>query len=212
MAASNPTGAPAVPITPTHPLFPFVATQLAGDLLRLVEVGAGLVTATTTPGCDRGTHEVVAWRPAIDGMDGMDAQFTSIYTLQSADGIDATVCELTGTLTAELDARAALASAVRTALGMPAFAPRMEVGETETRISVWSVRELQDVFARVGGTVTARQVERPFSCGTFATTEVAITVDLPGLGEVEVFTDWDPADEQYATSLSVIRAAAEVSA
>ncbi|MEV4970599.1 hypothetical protein [Streptomyces scopuliridis] len=89
--------------TPTHPLFPFVAPQLAGDLLQLVEVGAGLVTATTTPGSVHGTHEVVAWRPAIAGM---DAVFTSIYTLQSADGIDAAVRELTGTLAAELGARA----------------------------------------------------------------------------------------------------------
>ncbi|MFE7566244.1 hypothetical protein ACFU76_04660 [Streptomyces sp. NPDC057539] len=103
MASANSIGALAAPITPTptHPLFPFVASQLAGDLLQLVEVGAGLVTAT--PGSVRGTHEVVAWRPAVDGM---DAVFTSIYTLKSADGIDATVRELTGTLAAELDARA----------------------------------------------------------------------------------------------------------
>ncbi|MFB6977719.1 hypothetical protein [Streptomyces scopuliridis] len=36
----------------------------------------------------------------------MDAVFTSIYTLQSADGIDAAVRELAVTLAAELDARA----------------------------------------------------------------------------------------------------------
>lgn len=100
-----------------------------------------------------------------------------------------------------------LAAKVRTALGLAGFpAPVAEAGETERRVCVWSVRELQDVFARVGGTVTARSVERTVSDGTtFTAREVTVTVTLPGVGEVQVFTDWDPADEGYGFALPVIR-------
>ena len=85
--------------------------------------------------------------------------------------------------------------------------PRPDFDETVTRVCVWSVRELDTMFARVGGTVTAQQVERTLSDGdTYTVTEVTITVDLPGIGTIEVFTDWDPADEGYGYDLPVIRA------
>lgn len=102
-------------------------------------------------------------------------------------------------------AEAALVSTVRNALGLPGYGPpRPEAGETPTRVSMWSVRELQDVYARVGGTVTIRQVERPYSCGTFTTHEITVTVTLPDVGEVQVFTDWDP--EEGCLDLPVIQA------
>lgn len=96
-----------ITLTTSHPLFADVASQLAGPLLRLVEVGAGLVTATTTPDSEHGTHEVVSWRPASES-DG--ATVASMYTRQNADDLDEVVATLTGTLKAELDARTELAA------------------------------------------------------------------------------------------------------
>lgn len=111
-----------------------------------------------------------------------------------------------------MNATTTLATKVRTALGLR----RRDVldDETETRVSMWDIRDLNDVHARVGGTVTARQVERTAwsDVRTYTVTEVTITADLPGIGVVEVFTDWDPADETYGFTLPVIRALAEVPA
>lgn len=103
-----------------------------------------------------------------------------------------------------------LAAKVRTALGLHySWTPRAELGETITRFCVWSVRELDAVLAAVGGTITAQQVERTLSDDTtFTVTEVTVTVDILGIGTVQVFTDWDPADEEYGYSLAVIRAIA----
>lgn len=106
----------------------------------------------------------------------------------------------------------ALAAKVCAALGLHhSWKPCPEFGETATRFCVWSVRELQDVYARVGGTVTAQQVERTLSDGDrYTITEVTVTVDIPDVGSVQVFTDWDPADEGYGYDLPVIRTAAAV--
>lgn len=101
-----------------------------------------------------------------------------------------------------------LATQVRTALGRP-NALVTEPGESDTRVSVWSVRELEDLFARFGGTVTASPAVRLLSDGsTFGVIEVTATFDLASLGPVQVFTDWVPADEAYALRLPVIQAIA----
>ncbi|MFE7485508.1 hypothetical protein [Streptomyces sp. NPDC057552] len=53
-------------ITPsvTHPLFPLIpAGELAGDLVRVVEVGDGLVTVVATPDSEWGAYEITGWRP-----------------------------------------------------------------------------------------------------------------------------------------------------
>jgi len=86
----------------------------------------------------------------------------------------------------------ALTRRVCTALGLSYSKPRAEEGETETRFLVWSQDELNDVFERVGGIVTSRTVQRsPRGCSTWNATEITVTVDLPGIGTVMVFTDWE---------------------
>ncbi|MGW1071538.1 hypothetical protein [Streptomyces sp. NPDC002537] len=93
-------------------------------------------------------------------------------------------------------AEAALAARVRAALGMPDYGPpRPDMDETATRILVWSVRELQDVYDRVGGTVTRQPVERTLSDGTsYSAYEITVAVTLPAIGRVQIFTDWAPED------------------
>ncbi|MFF8901692.1 hypothetical protein ACF082_29895 [Streptomyces lydicus] len=104
-------------------------------------------------------------------------------------------------------AAAARRAQVCTVLGLRRLSePRPELGETTTRRCVWDVRELDTLYARVGGTVTARQVERDYGGGTFSTTEVTLAVPTPDGAVVEVFTDWEPAAEVYALDLPVIRA------
>lgn len=96
---------------------------------------------------------------------------------------------------------------VRTALGLPQYrAPRPDFGESATRVSMWSVRELGAVYARVGGTVTTRQVNRALSDGdTYAATEVTLTVTLPSItGPVEVFTDLDNETDDALQMLRLI--------
>jgi hypothetical protein len=104
-------------------------------------------------------------------------------------------------------AAAALAAKVRAFLGLPVTypAPRPDFDETETRVSVWDVRQINDVYTHVGGTVTAREVECTLSDDTtYTVIRVTVTVDLAGVGEVEVFTDWDPTDEAHGFALPVI--------
>lgn len=88
-------------------------------------------------------------------------------------------------------AEAALSAKVRTALGLPGYPPAEGEGETARRVGMWDQQHLNDVFERVGGTVTTRAVQRAGSCSTWAATEITVTVNLPGIGTVEVFTDWD---------------------
>jgi hypothetical protein len=79
-----------------------------------------------------------------------------------------------------------LIARVRTALGLKHWRPDAEGGETETRIVMWSQLELNDLYLRVGGTVTSRQV----ACGDRTEEEITVTVDVPGVGPVEAVTDW----------------------
>ncbi|WP_185932508.1 hypothetical protein [Streptomyces sp. WAC 01325] len=102
---------------------------------------------------------------------------------------------------------------VRSALGLsPYWTPRAEFDETQTRASVWSQLELNDVYERIGGTVTSRQVERTDSDGIpWTATEITLTTDVPGVGTVETFTDlYDgPAEYGYRDDLPVLLALAE---
>ncbi|MCZ1006357.1 hypothetical protein [Streptomyces lydicus] len=101
-----------------------------------------------------------------------------------------------------------LRALVRDALGLTRLhIPRPELDETDTRICVWSVRELDDVHARTNGIVTARQVERTAGDGSpYAVIEVTVSVDVPHVGPVEAFTDWEPAAEVHGFALPLIRA------
>lgn len=101
----------------------------------------------------------------------------------------------------------AMAAKVGTALGFrQGWKPRPELGETVTHITMWTQRELNNVYERVGGTVTTRQVERSTSDGsvTWTATEITLTVDLRGIGPVEIVTDWD--EETGGRDLPVMRA------
>jgi hypothetical protein len=113
-----------------------------------------------------------------------------------------------------MTATTTLAAKVRTALGLPHFpAPRPEYDETDARVLVWSIRELEDVYARTGGTVTAREREYTlYGDITYPAIEVTVTVDLEGLGPVQVFTDWEPAAEVHGLGLSVVQAIGKVPA
>ncbi|MFG2826081.1 hypothetical protein ACGFWI_01140 [Streptomyces sp. NPDC048434] len=115
---------------------------------------------------------------------------------------------LTNRATASEPIAPSLRALVREALGLAGLhVPRPELDETDTRICVWSVRELDDVHARTNGTVTARQVERTTGDGSpYAVIEVTVTVDVPHVGPVEAFTDWEPATEFHGFALPVIRA------
>ncbi|MFH9248211.1 hypothetical protein ACH4LK_22620 [Streptomyces lydicus] len=104
-------------------------------------------------------------------------------------------------------AEAAHRARLRTVLGLRHLpTPRPELGETDARRCVWDIRELDALYARLGGTVTTRQVERDYGGGTFSTTEVTLAVPTPDGGTVEVFTDWEPAAEADTLDLPVIRA------
>jgi hypothetical protein len=98
-----------------------------------------------------------------------------------------------------------LAKDIRAALGLPFRTPNAD--ENAACLSVWSIRELQDVYARNGGTVTARPVTRGgLSDGsTYDVTELVLTIDLGGLGTVTVVTDWDPVDEAHGFALPVVQ-------
>lgn len=107
-------------------------------------------------------------------------------------------------------ARTLLGQRARRALGYThGLTIRPEIGETALRVSIWSPRDLQDVYDHVGGgTVTARPVEQTLTDGTtYASIEIALTIQVPGLGVVTAFAEWNPADELYAFALPVIRAA-----
>lgn len=100
-----------------------------------------------------------------------------------------------------------LAAKVREALGFHyGWKPSPHLGETATHITMWTQRELNDVYERVGGTVTTRQVERSACDGdaTWAAIEITLTVDLPDVGRVEIVTDWD--EDTGGHDLPVMRA------
>ena len=87
-----------------------------------------------------------------------------------------------------------LVAKVGQALGFhPRWKPNTHLGETATHIKMWTQHELNTVYERVGGTVTTRTVQRSTSDGsaTWTATEITLTVELPGIGYVELVTDWD---------------------
>jgi hypothetical protein len=97
---------------------------------------------------------------------------------------------------------------VLAALGVPStWRPRSYLGETETYWTVWSQVELNDLFERVGGTVTTRQVERSTSDGsaTWIATEITLTVTVPEVGPVAIVTDIeDDPEHGYRTDIPVV--------
>lgn len=99
-----------------------------------------------------------------------------------------------------------LALQVRTALGFRYIPRALGPEENPTCLTVWSVRELQDVYAHVGGTVTVRPVTRLFDGGTYDVIEVVLSAELDGIGTVAVVTEWNPADEAHGFALPVIQA------
>ncbi|MFE2047959.1 hypothetical protein ACFXAS_05590 [Streptomyces sp. NPDC059459] len=106
---------------------------------------------------------------------------------------------------------AATVEKVRGALGYPAgWKPNRHLGETATYLTVWSQMELNDLFEQVGGTVTTRRVERSTSDGssTWTATEIALTVQVPDVGAVEVVTDIeDDPEHGYRTDVPVVAVA-----
>lgn len=99
------------------------------------------------------------------------------------------------------------AAKVRAALGLPNAPVRTELGETATRIVVWSLRELDAIALRHPGRITRRDVTRSLSDGsTFETVEVTLAVRHDDfVNPLQVVTDWDedfdPADLSIAAKL-----------
>ena len=107
-------------------------------------------------------------------------------------------------LTSSPTARTLLATKVRRALGFRgSFA--LQHDETPTRVVVWDIHMLQDVYGRVGGELSLAQVTRSVSDGTtYTVIETTLTTQLPGLATTQVTTDWDPATELDGYALPVI--------
>jgi len=102
----------------------------------------------------------------------------------------------------------AVVEKVRVALGYRAgWKPDRHLGETATYLTVWSQMELNDLYERVGGMVTTRQAERSTYGGesTWTATEIALTVQVPGVGPVEIVTDIeDDPEHGYRTDIPVV--------
>jgi CheY-like chemotaxis protein len=99
---------------------------------------------------------------------------------------------------------------VRTVLGYEdGWKPSPHLGETATYLTVWSQVELNELFERVGGTVTTRQAERSASDGTtWTATELTLTVQVPDVGPVDVVTDIeDDPEHGYRTDIPVVAVA-----
>ncbi|MGW1246947.1 hypothetical protein [Streptomyces sp. NPDC002535] len=109
------------------------------------------------------------------------------------------------TLTSHPTARTLLATRVRRALGLRGTLT-LQHDETPTRVTVWDIHTLQDVYARVGGTLALAQVTRTVSDGTkYTVIETTLTTQLPGLALAQITTDWDPTTEVDGYTLPVIR-------
>ncbi|MEU8473737.1 hypothetical protein [Streptomyces hygroscopicus] len=85
------------------------------------------------------------------------------------------------------------AARARAAIGMPGAPIREWLGETATRITVWSLRELDAIATRHPGRITRRQVTRTLSDGTaYETIEVTLAIRHDDfVNPIEVVTDWD---------------------
>ncbi|MEU1088941.1 hypothetical protein ABZ401_19260 [Streptomyces sp. NPDC005892] len=99
-------------------------------------------------------------------------------------------------------ATATLAAKVRHALGWRDT--RILDGETATSLSFWSQHELNAVYERVGGVVTSRTVHRAYDGEATVDTEITVTITLPGVGTVQLTTDWD--EDSGGHDLPVMRA------
>lgn len=90
----------------------------------------------------------------------------------------------------EASGRSAL---VARALGFrPGWTPDEHLGETLHFITAYTQHELNRIYVRAGGTVTTQLVTRTTSNGqtTWPATEITLTVQVPGIGDVQVVTDW----------------------
>lgn len=99
---------------------------------------------------------------------------------------------------------------VRTALGFRRhWKPNGHLGETATQLTMWSQMELNALYERVGGTVSTRQAERTTSDGTsWTATELTVTVQVDGVGPVEISTDIeDDPEHGYRTDVPVVAVA-----
>jgi hypothetical protein len=101
-----------------------------------------------------------------------------------------------------------LAAKVGQALGFRSdWQPRKHLDETATHLTAWSQVELNEIFERVGGSVTTRQVERSTSDGssTWTATEITLTVVVPDVGPVGIATDIeDDPEHGYLMNLPVV--------
>lgn len=99
---------------------------------------------------------------------------------------------------------------VRDTLGFRhGWKPNTHLGETLTHLTAWTQHELNDLYERVGGTVTTRTVVRTLpSCGTWPATEITLTVHVPCVGDMQIVTDWD--EESGGRDLPLMQAIPDV--
>lgn len=99
---------------------------------------------------------------------------------------------------------AATAARARTALDLPTASVRPELGETATRIIVWSLRELDEIALRHPGRISRSQVTRTLSDGTaYETVQVTLAVRHDDfINPIEVVTDWDEGFDPAGLSVA----------
>lgn len=105
-------------------------------------------------------------------------------------------------------ARTLLGQRARRALGFHSTSIQTHLGETALHLSIWSPRELQDIYDLRGGTITGHLVLEPRTDGTVAEiTRVTLTIRIPGLGTVTAACDWDhnDPDENDMRHVPIIR-------
>ncbi|MFJ5089994.1 hypothetical protein [Streptomyces sp. NPDC088674] len=96
------------------------------------------------------------------------------------------------------------AARARTALGLPAtWTP--PPGTTPT-LTTWSLRELDGIYALLGGAVTASAPAADITGDVYFT--LTLTAPVPGLGEVTIDAEWYPATQLDVLTLPVLRALA----
>ncbi|MGW3491965.1 hypothetical protein [Streptomyces sp. NPDC001054] len=96
------------------------------------------------------------------------------------------------------------AARARTALGLPAtWTP--PPGTTPT-LTTWSLRELDGIYALLGGTVAASAPAADITGDVYFT--LTLTAPVPGLGEVTIDAEWYPATQLDVLTLPVLRAIA----
>ncbi len=193
---------------PTAPLPPAALDALRSLELKLT-LPADIVRAVTR-------FETASVRSAELG-EIMNSRDLTVAEFNALDDCTKTIAASVATLQAagRLDliapADPAIVEKVRVFLGYrPGWAPRTELGETATSLTVWSQNELNALFDRVGGTVSMRQASRSTSGGdiTWTATELTLTVEVPGVGPVRITTDIeDNPGSGYRTDLPVVAVA-----